>query len=67
MGDCRTCKHNPYLGQDTEFVDCVHPITIRKNPRWEPGDPEMVNFRTADVSIKEIERLADCPVYEAAP
>jgi hypothetical protein len=63
--DCRTCKFNSYIDTGiTDFVDCCHPITFDRGPRWQKGDPAMVNYRTADVHISQIHNLADCPTYE---
>ncbi len=68
MSDCRTCKHNSYIGiGESDWVTCNHPITLAKEPRWEKGDPAMVNYRTGDVPIREINNLQECPTFEAAP
>lgn len=66
LRDCRTCKWNMYLPKITDFVDCNHPITFERHVRHQEGDPAIVNFRTADISVDEIDRLKDCPTYEAS-
>lgn len=64
--DCRTCQHNTYRNiKDCDFVSCAHPTTLARGPRWEEGDPAMVNFRTGDVSISQIHNLQNCPTYTA--
>jgi hypothetical protein len=67
MSDCRTCKHNGYADLAvTDHVICHHPLTLAKQPRWQPGDPAWVNMLTADVPISRLSELANCPTYEAA-
>lgn len=68
MSDCRTCRHNLYIGQPPikDWVDCGHPVTFAKRVNWEKGDPAMVNYRTGDVPVREIHNLQECPTYEAA-
>ena len=66
MSDCRTCKHNAYLGNGTDWVLCVHPVTLAKQPRPEPGDPKMVDYRTGDVPFSQLHNLRDCPCWVAA-
>jgi hypothetical protein len=65
--DCRTCKHNTYIGNPSirEWVDCNHPITRARQGKPQPGDPAMVDYRTADMHVSEIHNLRDCPTYEA--
>lgn len=64
--DCRTCKHNTYLGKDYgPWVSCGHPITLQKAPKWEKGDPAFVNMRSGDLRIADIADVADCPTWEA--
>jgi hypothetical protein len=69
MNDCRTCKHNSYrtLSADvsSEWFSCSHPVTLAKQPRPEPGDPKMVDWRTADVRVQEIFQFEDCPAWES--
>lgn len=65
--DCRTCKYNTYAGITTEWVDCNHPITLERGPRWQSGDPAFVNMRTSDVPISRIGELVDCPTWEPRP
>lgn len=62
--DCRTCKHNSYYGVTNEWLSCSHPITLAKQPKWEEGDPEFVNFRTADVPAGWADMLANCAKWE---
>ena len=66
MRDCRTCKHNSYLYAIAirGWFNCTHPITLRKGPDWEEGDPAMVNFRTADVPMEKIRDFQNCPTWE---
>jgi hypothetical protein len=63
---CRTCRHNTYGGspQITEFVDCGHPITLDKTPKWKPGDPAMVSWRTADMHVRDLWQIMPCPTWE---
>jgi hypothetical protein len=63
--DCRDCFHNSYLGHPLidDWVSCSHPATLAKGPRWEKGDPAMVNYRTGDVPLSEILNLQDCPTW----
>lgn len=64
--DCRTCKHNTYKNiDDCEWVDCMHPITTDKTPKWEKGDPVMVGYRTGDVPISQIHNLQGCQTWES--
>jgi hypothetical protein len=64
--DCRTCKHNTYIDiKDCSHVSCGHPITRAKEPRFATGDPAMVNFRTGDVPLRDLEYFQDCAAYEA--
>jgi hypothetical protein len=64
MSDCRTCDFNSYRNIGvTDFVVCNHPITLARGPRWQEGDPAMVNWRTADVRIRDIENFEDCPTW----
>lgn len=67
MSDCRTCKHNTYLGlkASTGWVDCCHPKTLAKVPKVEPGDPAWVNFMTADRTIESMKNLLACGACEA--
>lgn len=62
--DCRTCKHNSYKDIKTDWVHCSHPITIRKMPKWERGDPAFVSLRTGDLHISGIGDIGDCPTWE---
>ena len=65
--DCRDCTHNSYRKlNETNFVSCSHPVTLAKEPRWEAGDPAIVNWRTADVHVRELWQLQDCPTWEPA-
>lgn len=65
MRDCRTCKHNTYIEHASiGWFDCSHPTTFEKRVRWEKGDPAMVEYRTADVPISEIDRFENCPTWE---
>lgn len=65
--NCLTCTHNTYRDIDVkDFVSCSHPVTLEREPRWQQGDPAMVNYRTGDVHVSQIHNLADCPTYEAA-
>lgn len=65
--DCRTCVHNTYLGISVkDWVSCSHPITLRKMPQWEAGDPAFVNLRTGDLHISSIGDVGDCPTWESA-
>lgn len=69
MADCLTCKHNSYRDlPENEWVHCVHPITLRKGPHWEKGDPAMVDWRTGDVHVKDLrDMLRDgCSTHEPA-
>ena len=65
--DCRTCVHNTYGGspQIADWVSCSHPITLRKMPQWEPGDPAFVSMRTGDLHISSIGDIGECPTWEA--
>ena len=66
--DCRTCVHNGYLYADVgDFIDCIHPVAMEKGPRWQKGDPAIVNWRTADVAVRDIPKMGECPTYERAP
>lgn len=63
--DCRTCRHNTYIAlADCEWVDCNHPITLAKGPRWEKGDPAFVNMRTSDLPLSRLSEVADCACWE---
>ena len=64
--DCRTCSHNSYIETISakNWFDCAHPVTLKKRPNWQSGDPQMVNYRTADVHISEIHSFKDCPAWE---
>lgn len=69
MGDCRTCKHNTYAGNVniSDWVDCSHPTTLAKAPKPERGDPEWVNFMTADRRVPEMIDMMegrDCVAWE---
>lgn len=65
--DCRTCKHNTYVNSNIpNWVSCGHPITLRKQPRFEAGDPAFVNFMTGDLPVADIGYLQDCAAYETA-
>lgn len=68
MKDCRTCLHNCYLGDEaiSDYVACSHPVTIRKMPQWEKGDPAFVAWRTADMHVRDIHNVRDCPTWETA-
>lgn len=68
MSDCRRCKYNSYVGTPAikGWVDCGHPITWAKTPKWEKGDPAMVGYRTGDVPVSEIHNLLNCPTFEEA-
>jgi hypothetical protein len=62
--DCRNCDFNTYKNiNEHDWVSCCHPITIAKSVKWEPGDPAFVNYRTADVSMSDIQYMADCPTW----
>lgn len=66
--DCRNCFHNTYRAiKDCTHFDCVHPVTLARGPRWQSGDPAMVNFRTSDVPLRDIEYFSDCPTWEPGP
>lgn len=67
--DCRTCRHNSYLGIESivGWFDCSHPITFEKRTRWANGDPAMVNYRTGDVPLSQIHHFAHCPAWEDEP
>lgn len=70
MGDCRTCKHNTYAGTTSikDWVDCSHPVTVAKTPKPQSGDPEWVNFMTADRRVPEMLDMMegrDCAAWEA--
>lgn len=66
--DCRNCRHNTYVDiVDCRWVDCIHPITLAKGPRWEPGDPSFVNMRTADLPLSRLSEVADCPCWQVRP
>jgi hypothetical protein len=66
VSDCRTCKHNSYLGKGIDdWVSCSHPTTIAKMPPWRPSDPAWVGMLTADVPVSRISELADCPTWSA--
>jgi hypothetical protein len=68
--DCRTCIHNYYRNASKETSEawfaCSHPLTLERGPKWQPGDPAMVSYRTGDVRMKDIVGFANCPTYEAA-
>lgn len=64
--NCLTCKHNTYLWLDTDWVSCGHPITLAKTPKWSPGDPAFVTWRTADLSSSDVAKMGECPTYEPA-
>jgi hypothetical protein len=65
MGSCLTCNHNLYKDiPETGFFDCGHPVTFDKRVRWQKGDPAMVDYRTGDVKVSEIEAFKDCPTFE---
>jgi hypothetical protein len=62
--DCSTCNFNTYKEYPTsDYVSCCHPTTIRKLPKWEVGDPEIVNYRTADIHIRDLHYMAGCPAW----
>jgi hypothetical protein len=63
--DCRTCKHNTYKDIATAWVHCVHPISVRKSPRYEKGDPAFVSNMSSDIPISRIAELGECPTFEA--
>lgn len=65
MNNCMTCKHNSYLPNIVDWVSCSHPVTLAKEPKWEPGDPSFVSWRTADVRTTELAHFNPCPAYEA--
>lgn len=62
--DCRNCKYNSYKELNSDWVSCNHPVTLLKTPKWEPGDPAFVNYRTGDVPLSEIHNLSGCPTWE---
>lgn len=62
---CLTCRHNTYREISTDWFDCCHPVTIARGPKWQPGDPAMVNYRTGDVPVSRIGEMGDCPAFEA--
>lgn len=66
MSDCRDCIHNGYRNTPAikGWIYCEHPVTRAKTPKWEPGDPEMVAYRTGDVPVSELHNIQDCPAYE---
>lgn len=65
--NCLTCKHNSYRDIEVkDFVSCGHPVTLERGPRWQHGDPAMVNYRTGDVHVSQIHNLTDCPTYSNA-
>ncbi len=66
MSDCRTCLHNIYADNPkiVGWVDCGHPITLDKTPKWKPGDPAAVNYRTGDIPVSQLHNLCDCPTFE---
>lgn len=67
MADCMSCKHNSYKDAGiADWVSCCHPVTIRKTPRWEKGDPAFVNWMTGDVHVSRIDEIGDCPAHEPA-
>jgi hypothetical protein len=67
MSDCLTCKHNSYLDRGINgWISCVHPVTIKKVPRWERGDPAMVDYRTGDVRIRDLGDIPECPTWQSA-
>lgn len=65
--NCLSCKYNPYYDFEKDWFDCVHPITIKRGPHWEKGDPAMVSYRTGDVRKKDIGDLHECPTWEPRP
>jgi len=65
-GNCLTCKHNTYIALNVEWFDCCHPLTLERGPKWQPGDPAMVNLRTGDVPRSRISEISHCPTYEPA-
>lgn len=68
--DCRTCKHNTYIGSVDDWVSCSHPTTLEKTPRPEKGDPAWVNAMTTDLRVSRMDDYGDifskCPTFEAA-
>ena len=64
MPDCRTCQHNSYIQQNNGWVNCHHPVTLAKQPKWTEGDPAMVSYRTGDVPLSQIAELDNCPTWE---
>jgi len=67
MSDCRTCKHNTYIDiKDCSHFCCCHPITLARGPKRQDGDPAMVDFRTSDVPLRDLEYFQNCPTYESA-
>ena len=64
---CTKCTHNSYRGIPAcEFVCCSHPVTIRKTPKPEDGDPEWVNDMTGDKRISDPDSIDECAAFEAA-
>lgn len=64
MTDCRNCDFNTYKDAGTsDWMSCCHPTAIRKLAKWEPGDPAIISYRTADVPIRDIQYMADCSAW----
>lgn len=64
MAECSSCFHNAYKDIDSVWVDCVHPVTVEKVPRWQFGDPEFVSHMTADMLAADADKLDDCACWE---
>lgn len=65
--DCRTCKHNTYIGiKDCAWFCCSHPVVISKAPKPAEGDPSFVSLMTTDFPISWIHNTENCPTYESA-
>lgn len=71
MSDCRTCIYNTYKDlPHNDWVSCSHPVTLRKQPEPEAGDPAWVNAMTGDLKVEQMSAfgLAEgCPTYEPRP
>lgn len=64
MSDCRTCKHNSYLPEIKDWVNCSHPVTLSKRPKVETQDPAFVNWMTSDLRAIDIADIGPCPTFE---
>jgi hypothetical protein len=72
VSDCRTCQHNAYKNSPAiaDWISCSHPITLRKTPKPEAGDPLWVNAMTSDLKVAQMAAFhleEGCPTYEAKP